>query len=456
MPRVGFQGWRSFYFPDDYPNHPLRARINWLAGKPPTTIGHVAFSAPNIVVSYSDAADLVLEHGRSLTQKECSQEKTPLLTSLDRVLAQPIAADRDQPPFSRSTRDGFACRAADLNAARPLRIAGLLRSGQAWSGATIEPGETIEIMTGAPVPPNVDCVAMIEHVTVENGFVRPAARRSWVAGENIVSQGAEARAGDLLVSAGTRIQPQHIAIAASCGRESLSIYKPPRVAILATGDELVALNQTPLPHQIRNSNSYSLAAQVILAGCEPITLEAAADLLPAIEESIRKALSCDLILLSGGVSMGKYDFVEQALASFGAEFLFTGVRIQPGKPVVFGRIPVDDRHRYFFGLPGNPVSTMVTFALFAGPFLACLLGRPDKDCRPDFREAHLEAAIDAKPGLTRFLPAIVTAGFDGATVRLRPWQGSGDIAAAGEANCFVTIPDGVGLSAGERVTTLHL
>lgn len=416
----------------------------------------MAFSGPNIVLSYADAAALVLEHGRSLAPKKCSPEKVPLLAGLNRVLAESIIADRDQPPFSRSTRDGFACRAADLNAANPLRITGQLRSGQAWSGAAIGAGEAIEIMTGAPVPPGVDCVAMVEHVAVENGLVRPADGRSWAAGENVVPRGAEARAGDLLVAAGTRIQPQHVALAASCGCESLLVYTRPRVTILATGDELVALGQVPLPHQIRNSNSYSLAAQVSQAGGEPVILPAAPDLLPAIEESIRQALSSDLILLSGGVSMGKYDFVEQALASHGAEVLFTGVRIQPGKPVVFGRIPTDGGYRYFFGLPGNPVSTMVTFALFARPFLAHLAGRSKNDCQPDFREGHMETAINAKPGLTRFLPAIATTSIDGTRVRLRPWQGSGDVAAAGEANCFVVVPDGVGLSAGERVTTLHL
>lgn len=416
----------------------------------------MAFSAQNIILSYADAAALVLEYGRSLAHQGRPQEKVPLLASLDRALAEPIAADRDQPPFSRSTRDGFACRAADLNAARRLRIAGQLRSGQAWTGASVGAGEAIEIMTGAPLPQGVDCVAMVEHVTVENGLVRPADGRSWAVGENVVPQGAEAQTGDLLVAAGTRIQPQHVALAASCGCEPLLVYTRPRVTILATGDELVALGQVPLPHQIRNSNSYSLAAQVSRAGGEPVILPAAPDLLPDIEDSIRQALSSDLILLSGGVSMGKYDFVEQALASHGAEFLFTGVRIQPGKPVVFGRIPLDGGYRYFFGLPGNPVSTMVTFALFAGPFLAYLAGRSEKSCRPDFREGHLETAINAKQGLTRFLPAIATASIDGTRVRLRPWQGSGDIAAAGEANCFVVIPDGVGLSAGDRATTLHL
>ena len=409
------------------------------------------------MLSYAEASRAVLEHASALSATPPAIESSALLACLDRVLAEPLTADRDQPPFSRSTRDGFACRAADLNHRRPLTIIGQLRSGQAWSGPPLGPGEAIEIMTGAPVPDGPDCVVMIEHVIVDDGAVRPSADRTWAAGENIVPQGAEAKAGDKLLAPGTRIVPQHIAIAAACGREKLSVFTRPRVAILATGDELVSIAETPLPHQIRNSNSYSLAAQVARAGGEPVILAPAPDRLPLVEESIRQALACDLILLSGGVSMGKYDFVEQALASLGAEFFFTGARIQPGKPVVFGRIPAQDGHRYFFGLPGNPVSTMVTFALFAAPLLGALAGRPAASCRPDFRTARFEGTVEARPGLTRFLPARSVSGIDGTSVRLRPWQGSGDIAAAAESNCFAVIPDDwENPAAATQVATLHL
>jgi molybdopterin molybdotransferase len=416
----------------------------------------VSSSSPNIVLSYSEAAAVVLEHGQSLSEPRPPLQTVPLLHSLDRILAGPIIADRDQPPFSRSTRDGFACRAADLRPARPLRIIGQLRSGQVWSGPVPRAGEALEIMTGAPVPDGLDCVVMVEHATVDGDYVRPAGDRTWAPGENIVPQGAEAQRGDTLLSPGRRMQPQHIAIAAACGLENLSVYSRPRVAILATGDELVSFGQTPLSHQIRNSNSYSLASQVIRVGGQPMILVPAPDRQSAIEESIREALASDMILLSGGVSMGKYDFVEQALASFGAEFFFTGVRIQPGRPVVFGRMPVGDGHRYFFGLPGNPVSTMVTFALFAGPLLGFLAGKSPDSCTPDFRSAQLEEAVEAKPGLTRFLPARATSKFDGTRVRLRPWRGSGDIAAAAESNCFLVVPEGTSLAAGSPVSVMHL
>jgi molybdopterin molybdotransferase len=421
-----------------------------------STIHSVTASFPDRVLPYPEAAQVVFDHIRALTESH-PVESVPLLESLGRILTEPVAADRDHPPFARATRDGFACHVADLNPARSLQIMGQLRSGQLWTGPNPKAGEVIEIMTGAPVPEGLDCVIMIEHVTVEGRSIRPIDGRKWVSGENIVPRGAEARKGSLLIAPGTRIQPQQIAIGAACGKASLPVYARPRVAILATGDELVPVIETPLPHQIRNSNSYSLAAQVTKAGGNPVILPPAPDVLSALEESIRGALPFDLILLSGGVSMGKYDFVEQALANLGAEFFFTGVRMQPGKPVVFGRLPYEDGHRYFFALPGNPVSTMVTFALFVAPLLARLSGQSADACRPDFREGRLAETIEVKPGLTRFLPARSDAGIDGTRVSLRPWQGSGDIAAASEANSFVVLPDGSGtLAAGTQVAVLHL
>jgi molybdopterin molybdotransferase len=412
--------------------------------------------SPALVLSYDDAAYLVLEHAGRLNEDRPRVEEVALLDGLGRVLAEPVAADRDQPPFPRSTRDGFACRASDLTSARPLRIAGQLRSGQVWSGPPIPPGEAVEIMTGAPVPDDLDCVVMIEHVSLNEGYMRLDGNRIWTTGENIVPRGAEAREGAVLLAPGTLIQPPHIAIAAACGHSTLKVFGRPRVAILATGDELVSLDHTPLRHQIRNSNSYSLAGQVIRAGGEPVILPVAPDQLSAIENSILQSRTYDLLLLSGGVSMGKYDFVEQALSNLGAEFFFTGARIQPGKPIVFGRMPVGDGYRYFFGLPGNPVSTMVTFALFVAPLLGALTGRISGSYGPDFRHGRIEAAVQAKPGLTRFLPARAIANIEGTRVRLQPWQGSGDIAATAESNCFVVIRDGRAMAAGDPVTLLHL
>lgn len=405
-------------------------------------------SASSVILSYEEAARAVQQQAAAV--RPGLAETVPLLEALDRTLAQAVVADRDQPPFARSTRDGFACRAADLGDSKPLALVGRLRAGESWTGRPVEPGEAIEIMTGAPVPPGADCVLMVEHAVVEQERVVPS--RAVSPGENIVPAGAEARGGATLIEPGMRIGPQHIALAAACGYEALPVYAKPRVAILATGDELVPLGAKPLPHQIRNSNSYSSAAQVTRCGGVPVLRPAVRDTLEASKSAIGDALDCDLMLLSGGVSMGKYDFVEQALAAFDAEFFFTGARIQPGRPVVFGRLPKENLH--FFGLPGNPVSTLVTFALFAAPMLAALCGRTDFG--PEFAEAKLIQAVEPKPNLTRFLPARLESSAEGATIQPIAWQGSGDQTAAAKTNCFLVAPENTPLKPGDTAAFLRL
>lgn len=403
----------------------------------------------SLILGYEDAARAIQQQAATL--RPSRSEKVTLIESLDRSLAQSVIADRDQPPFARSTRDGFACRSADLAELQPLGIAGRLRAGEVWTGPALQPHQTIEIMTGAPIPQGADCVLMVEHASIEDNRIIPS--RKLPAGENVVPAGAEARAGATLIEPGTRIGPQHIALAAACGYEAVSVHAKPRVAILATGDELVPLDQQPLPYQIRNSNSYSLAAQITRHGGLPILHPVVRDTLEASEAAIRAALDCDLLLLSGGVSMGKYDFVERALANLNAEFFFTGARIQPGKPVVFGRLPKENL--YFFGLPGNPVSTLVTFALFAAPLLAALAGQ--KDISPRFAQARLTHEVEAKPNLTRFLPAHLESSVSGAAIRSIPWQGSGDQSAAAKTNCFLVVPEqSESLRAGDTVNFLHL
>jgi len=229
--------------------------------------------------------------------------------------------------------------------------------------------------------------------------------------------------------------PAEVAAAAACGAVGVEVWARPRVAILATGDELVDIGQEPLACQIRNSNSYSLAAQIIAAGGIPQINAIVADDASATEQAIRDASGCDLVLLTGGVSMGRFDFVEQALLALGAEFFFTGVKIQPGKPVVFGKLPGP----YFLGLPGNPISTMVSFALFAGPLLRAIGG--ERSTQPRFVLARVEEEVRVKPGLTRFLPARMDGDVRGARVRWLPWQGSGDLTAAARANAFLVVPE---------------
>src|SRR5664279_4900421 len=261
-------------------------------------------------------------------------------------------------------------------------------------------------MTGAPVPEGADAVVMVEYTASEAG--RVTVKRAVKADENVVPAGAEAHRGDVMVGRGTRVQHAVVAVAAAVGRPEVAVYRRPRVAVLATGDELVDVNLPPGPNEIRNSNSYSLAAQVYAAGGEPAILPVARDDAADLAILLRKGLDADLLLLGGGVSAGKYDLVEEVLASLGAKFFFTGVAIQPGKPVVFGEVGLDGKTTPFFGLPGNPVSTMVTFQLFARPLLDAMAGAKPEPL--PFTQAILNAPLTTKTGLTRFL----TAKLDGA------------------------------------------
>jgi molybdopterin molybdotransferase len=398
------------------------------------------------VLRFEDARKLVEEHARGV--RVSATEQVSLLEGGDRVLAQEVKADRDLPPFPRATRDGFAVRAEYTNEVNSrVKVVGEVRAGQDISGLFVGSGQAVEIMTGAAVPPDCNAVVMVEYTERIGEYVH--LQRAVQPGENIVPRGAEAREGQTLLRVGMRLTPAAIAIGASVGLADLAVFKRPRVAILSTGDELVNVAANPLPHQIRNSNTYSLAAQVTRAGGIPVPLPIAADEEVELRKLIEQGLACDLLLLTGGVSMGKYDLVEKVLKDLGAEFFFTGVQIQPGKPAVFGRVG----GKYFFGLPGNPVSTMVTFELFARPMIEGLSGLTPSPLR--FSTAKLKGEIRTKTGLTRFLPALLTGEFGDLEVELVRWQGSGDMVATARANCLAVIPpDKEKIAAGDTTSVL--
>jgi molybdopterin molybdotransferase len=277
----------------------------------------------------------------------------------------------------------------------------------------------------------------------------------------VVPRGAEAKVGERLLEQGTLLNEAEIAISASVGKSRLLVTTKPRIAILATGDELVDINAVPGPSQIRNSNSYSLAAQVASSGGRAVILPIARDDATELRDAIARGFTYDLLLLTGGVSAGKYDLVEAALQEFEAEFFFTGALIQPGKPLVFGRCghkpPVQATRSmdnpFFFGLPGNPVSTMVTFELFVRPLIHALAGRTPQS--PIFLQARLKSELRVKSGLTRFLPAILQGGFESTEVVPIAWQGSGDIVSASRANCYLVVPpDSELFSKGQTVSLL--
>jgi molybdopterin molybdotransferase len=394
----------------------------------------------NIVLSFEDARRVVEEQAALV--RAAAPECVDLLEADDRVLFEPVEADRDLPPFPRSTRDGYAVRSADVSQVpATLEVIGEVKAGEKIDKIprNIAHGQTASIMTGAPVPAGADAVVMVEYSSLHGKQVEIT--RSVVAGENIVPCSAEAHAGSRLLERGVRLNAAAIALAASVGKSKLQVYQRPRVAVLTTGDEIVGVGATPGPTQIRNSNSYSLAAQVRRAGGEATLLPVAPDELQGLRRLIEEGLKSDLLLMTGGVSMGRYDLVEQVLSEMHAEFFFTGAKIQPGRPVVFGRVAGSVREKpgtYFFGLPGNPVSTMVTFELFARPMLEALGGQTSG--KPSFLHARLKSEIRIKTGLKRFLPAIVSGEFEESEVELVAWQGSGDIAATARANCYIVVP----------------
>jgi molybdopterin molybdotransferase len=446
------------------------------------------------VLSFEEAYEVVRERCRALLEAGGRPgEEVLLVQALGRVLAEPVMADRDFPPFARATRDGVAVRAQDLaDGMMTLRVVGQVRAGDSYD-LPVASGEAVEIMTGAAVPAGADAVVMVEyterkikelnhkghegtqrefkghevidtddHILDIAGQPKPKPQekttqkedfveiqRVVVAGENVVPPGAEARAGQELLPLGTRLGPAQIALAAAAGKASLKVYRKPRVAVLSTGDELVEVAEKPGPSQIRNSNSYSLAALVTESGGEAVQLPIAPDEEGKLTELIQEGLKADMLLLSGGVSMGKFDLVEQALKGLGAQFFFTGALIQPGKPVVFGEAgPVP-----FFGLPGNPVSVMVTFELFARQMVEALSGA--EPSRLKSAGARLRKDFKTKSGLTRFLPAMLDGGLYGPEVEVVPWQGSGDMLAAARANCYLVVPpDREKLAQGEMVTVV--
>jgi molybdopterin molybdotransferase len=400
------------------------------------------------ILSFEDARHVVERHAAEVHPVQVETET--LHGSIGRVLAKPIVADRHFPPFRRAMRDGYAVRSADLaHLPAALEVVGEIKAGVSQEDlpAEVGPGQAAAIMTGAPAPAGADAVVMVEYTSLSGSHVNVT--RAVRSGDNIVPIGSEARQGDVLLSPGTRIDYTSVAVAASVGQDCVTVFSHPKVAILSTGDELVEIGEKPASYQIRNSNSHSLAAQVEQSGGTAEILGIARDEARHLRELISQGLGLDLLLLAGGVSMGKYDLVEQVLAELGAEFFFTGAEIQPGRPVVFGRV----RGKYFFGLPGNPVSTMVTFELFVRPMLEALAGLTPHKLM--FLHARLKSEIKTKTGLMRFLPAVLSGECARTEVELARWNGSGDVASTALSNCYIVIPpDRERIAAGEWVAVM--
>jgi molybdopterin molybdotransferase len=392
-------------------------------------------------LTFGEARETVLRTVRQ-GRRQPAIEEIPLAEAAGRVLAADRAADRDSPAVARSVRDGYAVRAGDVPG--QLEMIGEVRAGERFAGE-IGVGQAVEIMTGAPIPQGADAVVMIEHTRRDGG--RVVMEGAAEVGQFINPRGCEAAAGEAILHAGKRLDYSDVALLAAVGQARVRVYVRPVVAIVATGDEIVEIHEVPEEFQIRNSNAWSLAAQVARAGGTAEVLPVARDTAAHTRETIARGLAADLLLLSGGVSAGKYDIVEEVLAELGAEFYFDRVLIQPGQPLVFGRAG----GKYFFGLPGNPSSTMVTFEVFGRAALELLGGQ--EEIALHLPLARLTCAFRHRAGLTRFLPARLSV--DGSEVTPVEWHGSGDIPALTRANAYlVADPEQGEYAAGELIRIL--
>jgi len=360
-------------------------------------------------------------------------ESVPLRDSVRRILREDVLADADAPPFDKAIRDGFAVRVEDLDSVPVvLSVVGESRAGLA-AGVTVERGQCCEIMTGAPLPAGSNAVVMVENterVSANSVRILRGVREN----EGLLRRGAEARQGELILRSGRRIGLADLGVLAGNGKSMVRVSAKPNVSVIATGDELVEVGETPRPGQIRNSNSYTICAQVEEAGARPTALGIARDDLGDLRHKIRQGLEQDILIVSGGVSMGKYDLVEKVFAEFGVEILFDKIAMKPGKPTVFG-------HRgqtYVFGLPGNPISTMVAFHMFVRPLILFLLKAENTD--PKILEAKLEAPAKCDSERAALLPAIVRFDNGQYLIRTAPWRGSSDLVGLSRANALIMIP----------------
>lgn len=401
------------------------------------------------MISVAEAIQIVRQQTRSLPT-----ERVKLEHVLNRVLAEDVIADSDLPPFDRSQMDGYAVRAEETVAAPVrLRIAGESAAGRGWHHELKE-GEAVRIMTGAPVPAGADSVQQVELThELKDGTVVELLE-SVELGKSIVKRGAEIQAGETVLHGGTQINAAMMAVLAAFGYAEVAVAQRPRVGVLATGTELVSVNEKPGQDQIRDSNNYSIAAYAQLTGALVERLPLARDETSVLTNQIAQAIEkCDVVVTSGGVSMGVYDVTKAALHELGAEIFFERVALRPGKPTVFARLP---NGTLVFGLPGNPVSVAVTFNLFARTALLAMQGTSEPALKHD--SALLARSVKGNVDRASYLPAQLTTNDDGELIAFPlKWGGSSDFVAFALTTALVIVPAGTKtLEANSLVKVLRL
>ena len=378
----------------------------------------------------------------------------PLDEALGQVAASAVVAAGPVPPFANSAMDGYAVRAGDVAGAPvTLAVTGTVTAGRV--GGPLLPGRAIRIMTGAPVPDGADAVCMVEHTTTSPDGAEVVIEQPVAAGENVRAAGEDLAAGQPVLQAGTVLQPAHLGVLANIGAATVSVHPRPRVGVLSTGDELVEAGGTLIPGTVYDANRHSLLAAVTAAGGDPVDLGVVPDDQDVLVETFRRAGDrCDLVLSSGGVSVGDLDVVRLVLERVADPLRWMQVAIKPAKPLAFGRLRPSGTP--MLGLPGNPVSALVSFELFARPLLRCLAGH--RPARPAPWRAVTDAPISRRPdGKTHFLRARLQVGADGRlTVATVGSQGSHQLFATASANAVVAVPDGTGVPAGTVLDVLAL
>jgi molybdopterin molybdotransferase len=386
------------------------------------------------MLTVSAAQDAILQHAVPL-----ASAARALRDALGCTLAEDIASDIDSPPWDKSLVDGYAVLASDVSqSGATLRVLEEVTAGQLAS-QSVSTGTAIRIMTGAPLPAGADAVVMIERTQLQGEQVRIDATAR--VNQNILRQAAAMHRGEVVLRTGQRLRPIEIGLLAETGRTQVPVIKRPRVAVISTGDELVAADNVPAPGQIRNSNGPMLAALAQAAGADVLDLGIARDTEIDLRSKITRGLAAEVLILSGGVSAGVLDLVPSTLQDLGVRQIFHKVNLKPGKPIWFGVSTEQENGRVtlVFGLPGNPVSSLVCFGLFVRMALDRLAGRSTNADAP--RSARLTADYTQRDDRHTYFPAVLHYGEAGDEVTLLPWQGSADLrtlAAANALACFAS------------------
>ncbi len=403
--------------------------------------------ANRIMLSVTAALELMLQ-----TVSPLAAEPLPLSDALGLTLTEDVRSDVDSPPFDKSQMDGFAMRAADVAAGTAsLTIVERITAGNIPT-KTVGQGQAAQIMTGAPLPPGADAVVKIEDCTVDGDQVRVSSKPV-TAGQYVIRRGTNLRIHDRLLTAGTKLHPTHLGALAEIGKALVTVRRRPRVSVLATGDELVPVDQQPGPGQIRNSNESMLTAQIQACGAIPVPLGVARDLREELAVKIAAGLQHDVLVLSGGVSAGLLDLVPSELAAAGVRQVFHQIEMKPGKPLWFGRhAAANGRCCYVFGLPGNPVSSLTCFEVFVRTALRQMMG--EAPVAVPAVPARLQHDHRQRRDRPTYHPARLSWTATGPEVSLVPWHGSSDMASTITANAMAYLPgEEWNYSAGETLPT---